>query len=220
MYARHVVKSPNLNLFLRQIGNCCRDAFVFMHVVGSIIARLGSKRLAYKNLLPFAGKPLVGLGIDILSRAKRVDEIVVSTESELIARVALNFGATVLGRPPELADDATPSVPVFRHIVERYPCDVHVNFNVNFPMCDPEVIDRAVELAAENGEALSRPYAAWAQTAECLANYQNIHQISAHDHEFVDERAGPCDIHTEADLLESYRAKQGTWPSGLPKGLC
>jgi len=25
-----------------------------MHVVGSIIARLGSKRLPYKNLLPFA----------------------------------------------------------------------------------------------------------------------------------------------------------------------
>ncbi len=35
-----------------------------MHVVGSIIARLGSKRLKYKNLMPFEGKPLVG-DIDI-----------------------------------------------------------------------------------------------------------------------------------------------------------
>lgn len=188
-----------------------------MHVVGSIIARLGSKRLAYKNLLPFAGKPLVGLGVEILRQAKRVDEIVVSTESELIARVALDFGARVLWRPPELAADDVPSVPVFRHIVENFPCDLHVNFNVNFPLCRPEVIDRAVELALRDGEALSRPYAAWAQTAERLAGYGDIYKISAHDHEFEDARAGPVDIHTIEDLLATYRARQGERPAGLPE---
>lgn len=190
-----------------------------MHVVGSIIARLGSKRLAYKNLLPFGGRPLVGLGIELLRRCRRVDQIVVSTESELIARVALDFGATVLRRPPELAGDEVPSVPVFRHIVERFPCDLHVNFNVNFPMCHPEVVDRAVELAARDGEALSRPYAAWAQTAERLADYGDVVNISAHRHEFADERAGPVDIHTEQDLLETYRAAQGLRPEGFPEGF-
>ncbi len=191
-----------------------------MRVVGSIIARLGSKRLAYKNLLPFAGKPLVGLGIEILRRARSVDQIIVSTESELIARVALDFGATVLRRPAELAGDAVPSVPVFQHILENCPCDVHVNFNINFPMCQPEVVDRAVELAARHGEALSRPYAAWAQTADRLRDYGDVFRISAHNHEFADERAGPLDIHTEQDLLETYRAKQGLRPEGLPEGFC
>ncbi len=191
-----------------------------MHVVGSIIARLGSKRLPYKNLLPFAGKPLVGLGIEILRRARLVDEIVVSTESELIARVALDFGATVLRRPEAMAGDDVPSVPVFQHIVENFPCDLHVNFNINFPMCDPAVIDRAVQLAAKDGEALSRPYAAWAQTVERLANYRDIFRISAHEHEFADDRAGPLDIHTERDLLETYRARQGLAPEGLPEGFC
>ncbi|QXD32286.1 cytidylyltransferase domain-containing protein [Candidatus Pelagisphaera phototrophica] len=76
-----------------------------MRVVGSIIARLGSKRLAYKNLMPFEGKPHWGLGIEKLREAKRVDEIVVSTECELIARVALDFGAAALARPVELALD-------------------------------------------------------------------------------------------------------------------
>lgn len=190
-----------------------------MYVVGSIIARLGSKRLAYKNLLPFAGKPLLGRGIEILRQAKRVNEIVVSTESELIARAALDFGARVLRRPIELAGDEVPSVPVFQHIVEYHNCDVHVNLNINFPSCDPAVIDRAVELAAENGEALSRPYAAWAQTMECLASYEDIHRISAHQHEFEDERAGPIDIHTEQDLLNMYRFAQGESPEGLPDGF-
>jgi CMP-N-acetylneuraminic acid synthetase len=180
-----------------------------MHVVGSIIARLGSKRLPYKNLLPFAGKPLVGLGIEILRRATRVQQIVVSTESELIARIAHDFGATVLRRPPELAADNVPSVPVFQHILENFPCDVHVNFNINFPLCDPAVIDRAVEVASEKGEALSVPYAAWAQTAERLRNYGNPWAPEKKACLFDDARAGQVDVHTIDDLLAVYRLKQG-----------
>ncbi len=190
-----------------------------MHVVGSIIARLGSKRLSYKNLLPFEGKPLIGLGIEKLRKATRVDEIVVSTESELIARVALDFGATVLVRPDELASDEAPSVPVFQHLVRHHPCDVHVNFNINFPLCDPAVIDRAVELAVQDGESLSSPYAVWAQTRTCLESYSDPYKISAHDHEFEDPRAGKIDIHTLEDLIETYRLRQGARPEGFPGGF-
>lgn len=183
-----------------------------MHVVGSIIARLGSKRLPYKNLLPFAGKPLVGLGIETLRRATRVNAIVVSTESELIARIARDFGATVLRRPEELAADNIPSVPVFQHIVENFPCDVHVNFNINFPLCDPAVIDRAIDLAAEKGEALSVPYAAWAQTAGRLRSYGNPWAPETKAFLFDDARAGAVDVHTIDDLLAVYRAHQGPLP--------
>lgn len=177
--------------------------------MGSIIARLGSKRLPYKNLLPFAGKPLVGLGIEILRQAKTVNEIVVSTESELIARVARDFGATVLRRPDELAGDKVPSVPVFQHILEAFPCDVHVNFNINFPCCDPAVLDRAVELAAEKGEALSVPYAAWAQTAQRLRTYGDPWAPEQKAFLFDDARAGTLDVHTLDDLLAVYRGAQG-----------
>ena len=180
-----------------------------MHVVGSIIARLGSKRLPYKNLLPFAGKPLVGLGIEILRRTTLVNQIVVSTESELIARVARDYGATVLRRPAELAADNVPSVPVFQHIVAHFPCDVHVNFNINLPGCAPEVIDRAVDLAAEKGEALSVPYAAWAQTADRLRNYGDPWKVLEYAFKFDDPRAGSTDVHTIDDLLAVYREAQG-----------
>ncbi len=180
-----------------------------MRVVGSVIARLGSKRLPYKNLLPFGGRPLVGLGIEILRRATRVDTIVVSTESELIARVARDFGATVLRRPGALAGDRVPSVPVFQHLVEAFPCDVHVNFNINFPACDPAVIDRAVELALREGEALSVPYAAWAQTAERLRNYGDPWAPESKAFLFDDPRAGSTDVHTLEDLLEVHRERQG-----------
>lgn len=174
-----------------------------MKVLGSIIARLGSKRLPYKNLLPFDGKPMLGLGIEKLRAAKQIDHIVVSTESELIAHVAHDFNAEVIMRPPELAEDNVPSIPVFQHIISHYPCDIHVNLNVNFPLCSHEVIDRAVDIARARGEALSNPYAVWAQTQECLISYGDPWQITAY--QFHDERAGHIDIHTEADFLEVYR---------------
>ncbi len=182
-----------------------------MHVVGSIIARLGSKRLPYKNLLPFEGKPLIGLGIERLRQARRVDQIVVSTESELIARVAGDFGAEVLRRPPELAEDNVPSIPVFQHIVEHYPCDVHVNFNINFPFCDPAVIDEGIIKAELWGESLSDPCAVWAQTSACLRDYGDPWQITARC--FKVSRVAPLDIHTEADLLEAYRLKTPACPA-------
>lgn len=182
-------------------------------IVGSIIARLGSKRLPYKNLLPYKGVPLVRRGVDILKRSLRVDTIVISTESELIARTVEDMGVTILRRPEELAGDKVPSIPVFQHIVSACPCDVHVNFNINFPNCDPAVIDRAIEIAEKNpiGESLSVPFAVWAQTSGCLRNYGNPWNITAE--QFPDTRILEPDIHTEQDLLESHRIGQ-PWFSG------
>jgi len=186
-----------------------------MKVIGSIIARLGSKRLTYKNILPFNNEPMIGLGIKTLKLAKLVDQIVISTESELIARIAYQYNVNILQRPQELAEDNVPSVPVFQHIMDHFPGDLHVNLNINFPTCHPSVIDKAIELALKHGEALSVPYAVWAQTSHCLQNYGNPWDIKAH--KFEDPLAGHIDIHTEDDLLSSYRHIQGPLPNWISK---
>ena len=189
-----------------------------MMVVGSVIARLGSKRLPYKNLLPFEGVPLVRMGVIKLLETRCVDKVVLSTESELVARQVQDLDVILLRRPDELSGDKVPSVPVFRHIVDCVGCDIHVNYNINFPNCDPLVIERAVEIAAGNarGESLSNPYAVWAQTSECLRNYGDPWKIMAEV--FEDDRVKEPDVHTEADLLESHRSKSGAfhrwWFSG------
>lgn len=179
--------------------------FTKMMVVGSVIARLGSKRLPYKNLLPFRGIPLVRLGVLKLLESKSVDTVVLSTESELIARQVEDLDVIILRRPDELSSDNIPSIPVFKHIVACLPCDVHVNYNINFPNTDPLVIDRAVEAARSHagGESLSNPYAVWAQTSCCLENYGDPWNITAEV--FNDERVVGPDIHTEDDLMASHR---------------
>ena len=57
-----------------------------MKVIGSVIARIGSKRLTYKNLLPYRGKPIVVRALEKLVQSSLFDEVVLSTDSELIAR--------------------------------------------------------------------------------------------------------------------------------------
>lgn len=178
-----------------------------MKILGSIIARLGSERLPYKNLLPLGKEPLIGVGIRKLQESKIIDEIVVSTESELIAHVAHSYGVKVLRRPQILAESSTPSIPVFQHLVERFPCEVHVNFNLCFPLCRAGVIERAVDLALEKGEALSVPFAVWAQTWQCLQGYGDPFDITAY--QFVDNRAGHIDVHTATDLVEVHRLNNG-----------
>jgi len=182
-------------------------------IVGSVIARLGSKRLPYKNLLPFDGVPLARRAVDFLLRCPEVDVVVVSTESELIARTCLGTGAEILRRPLDLAGDEVASVPVFQHVVECFPCDLHVNYNCNFPVCDPVVVTRAVDLAKRTGEALSEPFAVWAQTRERLENYGDPFEISAT--RFKDDHICGIDVHQEEDLLRAHRLHQqgfnGKW---------
>jgi CMP-N,N'-diacetyllegionaminic acid synthase len=87
-------------------------------VLGLIPARAGSKGIVGKNLKPFRGQPLIGYAIHAASQSQIIDRIVVSTDSEEIARLARDLGAEVpFLRPPELAQDDTPMLPVIEHAV-------------------------------------------------------------------------------------------------------
>ena len=177
-----------------------------MKIIGSVIARLGSKRLTYKNLLPYKGEPLVLRAVRKLVACSAIDEVVLSTDSELIARTCIHEPVRILWRPESLSGDEIASIPVFQHIVENYDCDLHVNYNCNFPICDSDVVSRAIELAGQTGEALSVPFAVWAQTRERLENYGDPFDITAT--RFEDDRISEIDVHHEEDLLKTHRVHQ------------
>ncbi|WP_341880172.1 acylneuraminate cytidylyltransferase family protein [Synechococcus sp. UW140] len=87
-----------------------------MNVVAIIFARGGSKGLPGKNIRPFAGKPLIAWSIEHALAIKRVDRVLVSTDSDEIAVVALEYGAEVpFMRPAELAADDSPEWLAWRH---------------------------------------------------------------------------------------------------------
>ena len=86
--------------------------------VAIIPARGGSKRLPGKNIKHFLGKPIIAYSIEAALSLKLFDQVLVTTDSEEIAEVALEYSATVpFMRPPELSDDLTATAPVIEHAV-------------------------------------------------------------------------------------------------------
>ena len=87
-----------------------------MKVFAFIFARGGSKGLPGKNVRPLAGKPLIAWSIEQAQAVKRIERIIVSTDSQEIADVALQYGAEVpFMRPEELSGDASPEWLAWRH---------------------------------------------------------------------------------------------------------
>lgn len=81
--------------------------------IAIIPARGGSKRIPRKNIREFAGKPMIVHAISAAKQSGLFAHIVVSTDDDEIAGIACDWGAeTPFKRPPELADDHTPTVPV------------------------------------------------------------------------------------------------------------
>lgn len=83
-----------------------------------IFARGGSKGLRGKNIKLLAGKPLLQYSIDTALNSPSIDKVFVSTDDADIAQVAVNSGALLIKRPPELATDTSPEWLSWRHAVE------------------------------------------------------------------------------------------------------
>ncbi len=91
-----------------------------MKKIAIIPARGGSKRIPRKNVKLFLGKPAISYPIEIAMNCELFDEIVVTTDDEEIADIGKRFGATrIVKRPPGLADDITPTVPVISHAIQE-----------------------------------------------------------------------------------------------------
>lgn len=87
--------------------------------IAIIPARGGSKRIPRKNIKEFCGKPMIAYSINAAIKSECFDEIIVSTDDEEIANVAVALGAKVpFMRPKELADDHTGTIPVICHAIE------------------------------------------------------------------------------------------------------
>jgi len=84
-----------------------------------IPARGGSKRIPRKNIKDFCGKPLIAYSIETAKKSNLFTKIVVSTDDEEIAKISEYYGAEILLRPKELADDYSGSIDVFEHAINE-----------------------------------------------------------------------------------------------------
>lgn len=90
-----------------------------MRILGLIPARGGSKGVPGKNIKVLGDKPLIQYTIAAARQAALIDDIIISTDSEEIAEVAIKGGAEVpFIRPAELASDTSSSIDVVIHAIK------------------------------------------------------------------------------------------------------
>jgi CMP-N,N'-diacetyllegionaminic acid synthase len=122
-------------------------------VLGVVTARGGSKGVPGKNIKPLGGKPLIQYTIEAAAQCEFITDLVVSTDSADIAAIARACGGLVpFLRPPELAADATPHLPVLQHAVREMELrsgrtyDYVVTLQPTSPFRLPQDIDETIAL--------------------------------------------------------------------------
>lgn len=94
------------------------------NVLAVIPARGGSRGIANKNIIEVHGRPLIGYSIEVGLKVKEsglIGELIVSTDSEVIADISRKEGAEVpFLRPDYLSSDTARSVDVMIHAHEFY----------------------------------------------------------------------------------------------------
>ena len=139
-----------------------------------ICARGGSKGVKNKNLRKIGNLTLIEKSIKIAKKLKNIRQIIVSTDSDKIARIAKKSGAIIPElRPKILAKDNTPEIKVWKYLIKllikekKYKFNVNNDFLISLPPTSPlrelRDVKRGIKkfLSNKNNDALvsiSEPY--------------------------------------------------------------
>lgn len=123
-----------------------------------IPARGGSKGLPGKNIRLLNGKPLIAYTVEAALKAKHIDRVIISTDDEEIASIAVKYGAELpFMRPAELASDTAMAIDNYIYTIGRLekesgtPIDAFVVLQPTSPLRTAEDIDGAIELFDQKG---------------------------------------------------------------------
>lgn len=131
-----------------------------MNILAVIPARSGSKSVPHKNIREINGKPMLAYSIEHAKQSKRINRIIVSTDSEEYAKIAREYGAeTPFLRPAEYATDTSLDIEVFEHCLqylketEGYEADIVVQLRPTYPIRNPEDIDKMIDMLIDHTDA-------------------------------------------------------------------
>lgn len=89
--------------------------------IAIITARGGSKRIPHKNIKEFCGKPIIAYGIEAAISSGIFEEVMVSTDSEEIAKIARQYGAKIpFMRRDKTSNDFATTADVLTEVLEDY----------------------------------------------------------------------------------------------------
>ena len=128
---------------------------MIMNICSIITARGGSKGVPKKNIKLLNGKPVIAYKIVESIKSNFIKETYVTTEDKEIADISQEYGAKVIERPEELAQDNSTSVDVVLHSLDYLENnndlpDFFVLLQPTSPLRTKEDIENATKLFIEN----------------------------------------------------------------------
>tara|TARA_B100000586_G_scaffold58070_1_gene39795 strand:- start:677 stop:1372 length:696 start_codon:yes stop_codon:yes gene_type:complete len=124
-----------------------------MKTIAFIFARGGSKGLPDKNIKLFSGKPLIAHTISQAIKSDLFSDIVVSTDSEDIAKISKKYGANVpFIRPSKLANDTSSEWLSWKHAIKNYTEDIDcfVSLPCTSPLRNYETVRKMINYYKSN----------------------------------------------------------------------
>jgi pseudaminic acid cytidylyltransferase len=184
--------------------------------IAVIPARGGSKRVPKKNIKNFFGKPMISYAIEAAINSQLFDHIVVSTDDLEIRDIALKYGAKApFLRPPDLADDYAPTVPVVAHAIRE--CEL-IGWEFNFVCCiypcvpfiQVEDLKGALRRCLDVKTRYCFPIARSSHSIFHALKMDNSHVMDAFFHDNENKRTQDFDA-TFYDAGQFYWASKNTW---------
>ena len=114
-----------------------------------IPVRSGSKRVANKNIRPFAGGNLLEVKIKQLQRIKELDGIVVNSNDDEMLAIARDLGCEAVKRDEYYAGDNVTNE-MYKNIAENCKSDIIMYTNVTSPMIEDATISKLIQCYHDN----------------------------------------------------------------------
>lgn len=119
-----------------------------------IPARGGSKGVPKKNIIDFCGKPLIAHTIEAAKKSSYLNRVVVTTDCDEIADVAMAYGAEVIKRPEALATDTAKTIDAVVHVLDQVQAKHTVLLQPTSPLRQARHIDEAVKVYLEMNKSV------------------------------------------------------------------
>ncbi|MEB9895021.1 hypothetical protein P4K96_16145 [Bacillus cereus] len=123
-----------------------------------MIGRKGSRGVPGKNVMRILGRPLMSYPILAAKNSKHVGPIFISTDWDEIARVGMEYGASIIDRPADLCTDKALVEDVVVHgyheiVKELGTIEMMVLLFCNSATITPGIIDKGIEQLRQDSTA-------------------------------------------------------------------
>ena len=140
-------------------------------IIALIPARSGSKGVADKNIKQLGGHPLISWSIAACKKSKLINRIIVSTDSQIYADLAISLGAEVpFLRPLNISGDESADAYFIKHAlnclkISKEKVDYIAHVRPTSPLRNPKLIDEAISIFLKSKASSLRSVGEMAESA-------------------------------------------------------